>query len=253
VAVDAKQSCELDPNPSLNGAAMRISCLMPTYGRPTLVQNAIACFLAQDYPADKRRLLILDDAGQIAPQHGAGWFVWSVSLRKETLTAKYSQLDLLDAGWADAFVIWDDDDIYLPWHLSAHAAALREAQWSHPTKVWSLYSGRPELGPADGRFWAAAAIRVELLRSLKGFIASGRADFDQAHLRAWRQHGGEPGRPEPPSYVYGWGRSKHCSGLMISPDNTSWYSLHEMTETGQVERIIPRMDAQTEAIYAALA
>jgi hypothetical protein len=26
-----------------------------------------------------------------------------------------------------------------------------------------------------------------------------------------------------------------------------------MTETGQVERIIPRMDAQTEAIYAALA
>jgi glycosyltransferase involved in cell wall biosynthesis len=54
---------------------MGISCLMPTYGRPTLVQNAIACFLAQDYPAGKRRLLILDDAGQIAPQGGAGWFV----------------------------------------------------------------------------------------------------------------------------------------------------------------------------------
>jgi hypothetical protein len=40
---------------------------------------------------------------------------------------------------------------------------------------------------------------------------------------------------------------------MTSPDNTSWYNLHEVTETGQVERIIPRMDAQTEAIYAALA
>jgi hypothetical protein len=64
---------------------------------------------------------------------------------------------------------------------------------------------------------------------------------------------GEPGRPEPPSYVYGWGRSNHCSGLMRSPDNTEWYGLHEMTELGRVKRIAPRMDAQSEAIYATLA
>ena len=79
-------------------------------GRPTLVQNAIACFLAQDYPAGKRRLLILDDAGQIAPQGGAGWFVGSCRLAMKRSQLKYSQLNLLDAGWADAFVIWDDDE-----------------------------------------------------------------------------------------------------------------------------------------------
>lgn len=238
--------------PFTTGAVMKISCLMPTYGRPTLVANAIACFLAQDYPADKRRLLILDDAGQIAPQSGDGWSVWSTTRRAETLTAKYRLLDLLDASWADVFAIWDDDDIYLPWHLSAHAAALQAAQWSHPAQVWTIAARRLELEPADGRFWAAAAIRVDLLRRLNGFIATARADFDQAHLCAWRQHGGKPGRPERPSYVYGWGRAKHCSWLICSPDDTRWYGLHEMTEPGRVERIIPRMDGQTEAIYAAL-
>jgi hypothetical protein len=107
---------------------MKISCLMPTYGRPTLVQNAIACFEAQDYPADRRRLLILDDAGQIAPHHSEGWSVWSMPLRMETLTAKYAKLGELDEGWAYVYVIWDDDDIYLPWHLSAHAIALRDSR-----------------------------------------------------------------------------------------------------------------------------
>jgi len=157
---------------------------MPTYGRPTLVQNAIACFQAQDYPADRRRLLILDDAGQIASQHGEGWSVWSTSARMETLAAKYVELDLLDAGWADAFVIWDDDDIYLPWHLAAYAAALQNSRWAHPAKVWDLYTGRLELGPAKGRFWASAAVRTDFLRSLGGFTESARGDFDQINLRA---------------------------------------------------------------------
>ena len=232
---------------------MKISCLMPTYGRPTLVQNAIACFEAQDYPADRRRLLILDDAGQLAPHHGEGWSVWSMPLRMETLTAKYAKLGELDEGWADVYAIWDDDDIYLPWHLSAHAIALRDSRWSHPTKVWSLYAGQPALEPAEGRFWSSAAVRVEFLGSLGGFIQSARADFDQVNLRAWRRFGGAPGRPEPPSFVYGWGRSKHSSLAMITPDNTDWYRRHEADERGRITRLTAKMDVQTKTIFASLA
>jgi hypothetical protein len=232
---------------------MKISCLVPTYGRPTLVQNAIACFLAQDYPADRRRLLILDDAGQITPQSGEGWCVWSTPHRMETLAAKYVKLDSLDAGWAEALVIWDDDDIYLPWHLSGHAAALRDSRWSYPEKIWTLKDGRLELCLTDGRFWASAAVRVDLLRSLNGFVQSAAADFDQANLRAWRQHGGVPGRPSPPSVVYGWGRSNHCSSLMVNPNATEWYKATAMMETAKVDRLTPNMDTQTAAIFAALA
>jgi hypothetical protein len=225
---------------------------MPTYGRPALVQNSIACFLAQDYPAERRRLLILDDAGQIEPQQGDGWTVWSTPDRAEMLTAKYTELARLDAGWADAFVIWDDDDIYLPWHLSAHAGALADAQWSHPTEVWSLYTGRLELEPADGRFWAAAAVRTNLLARLQGFIQTKAVQFDQLNVAAWRRQGGEPGRPMPPSFVLGWGRAKHCSSLSTGPLDTLWYDRHQMMQTGQVGQLAPAMDRQTKDVYFAL-
>ncbi len=226
---------------------------MPTYGRPALVQNAIACFMAQDYPAQLRRLLILDDTGQIAPQDGDNWSLHSTSVRMPTLVAKYAILQELDAGWADAFVIWDDDDIYLRWHLAAHAKVLQHGQWSHPKMVWSLYGGDPKLEAAAGRYWASAAVRRDLHRRIQGFIPSARADFDQAHLSAWREYGGEPGRPEPSSYVYGWGRAKHASLLMTRPDDTQWYSRHQMKELSRVEQLVPKMDAQTLTIYEALA
>ena len=231
---------------------MNLSCLMPTYGRPSLVQSSIACFLAQDHPPERRRLLILDDAGQIEPQAGDGWTVWSTAVRAETLAEKYAELARLDAGWADAFVIWDDDDIYLPWHLSAHAAALGNARWSHPAQVWSLYTGGLELEPADGRFWAASAVRTDLLATVHGFVQSKAMMFDQMNLRAWRTQGGEPGRPLPPSYVYGWGRSKHASSLSAGPLDTRWYGLNQMMETVRVGRLVPAMDPQTRDVYQAL-
>jgi hypothetical protein len=231
---------------------VKISCLTPTFGRPKLVQNAIACFLSQDYPAHLRRLLILDDAGQIEEQNADGWFVWSTTKRFDTLMAKYSKLEALDGGWADAFAIWDDDDIYLPWHLSAHAAAMRTTQWSHPRQIWSLHTGRLELEKVGRRFWASAAIRRDLHESVGGFAQSARADFDQKQLSAWRVRGGEPGRPDPPSYVYGWRRSNHCSSLMTNPSSRDWYARHQQMETGRVLRITPQMDGQTAAVYAAL-
>jgi hypothetical protein len=231
---------------------VKICCLTPTYGRPTLLQNAIACFLAQDYPAEQRRMLILDDAGQIEPQRGDGWEIWSQSERMATLTSKYTQLRMLDAHWADAYAIWDDDDIYLPWHLSAHAKALEQANWSHPRIVWTLYDGGPRLLSIDGGYWAAAAVRRELLEGLGGFVETGRAAFDQENLAAWGQHGGEPGRPTPPSFVYGWGRAQNCSSRMATPDDTTWYREHTLYEKGQVKQLNPALDEQTTALYAAL-
>ena len=49
-----------------------VSCLCPTYRRPKLLENSIACFLAQDYPADRRELIVLDDAGELENQTGDG-------------------------------------------------------------------------------------------------------------------------------------------------------------------------------------
>ena len=108
---------------------MNILCLCPTYGRPRLVANALACFLAQDYPEEKRRLVILDDAGQIPASQADGWAVISMPVRYNSLPDKYNALLSMErvlrpnSRW-DAVAVWDDDDIYFPWHLSAAAKAL---------------------------------------------------------------------------------------------------------------------------------
>lgn len=47
-----------------------ISCVCPTYKRPHMLRNSLACFLAQDYPKDRCELIILDDAGQYRSQSG---------------------------------------------------------------------------------------------------------------------------------------------------------------------------------------
>ena len=64
---------------------MRFLCLCPTYLRPHLVANALACFEAQDYSAELRRLLICDDAGQFASESGPTWDVVSVPRRRAPL------------------------------------------------------------------------------------------------------------------------------------------------------------------------
>ena len=99
-----------------------VSCLCPTYHRPKLLANAVACFLAQDYPAERRELIIVDDAQEFAPQIGQGWQLVSLSRRFQSLPEKYNALAGLAEG--EVFVVWEDDDIYLPHHISAHVNAL---------------------------------------------------------------------------------------------------------------------------------
>jgi hypothetical protein len=257
---------------------LNIACLTATYGRPALAANVIACFLAQSHPAKNRRLLILDDAAQICGE-GEGWKVWSTAGRYPTLPAKYNALLSLLADWWpewEAVAIWDDDDVFGPESLSSHAEAMtqrrqdswveagvlcdewRPALWSHPLQVRSLYGtdrprgATPIIEPSGGRFWSASAVRRTLLERMGGFIQTGRCDHDQQHLAAWQRLGGAPGRPDafaPPQYVYGWGRSNHCSGRGGEAD---WYTGHRKMDTALVGQIIPVMDEETRRIYAQL-
>jgi hypothetical protein len=237
---------------------MKIACLTPTYGRPRLVANAVACFEAQDHRAADRRLLILDDAAQISGE-GPTWRIWSTAGRYGSLPEKYAALmGLLAAWWPEweAVAIQDDDDIYGPQWLSSHAEALRSAAWSQPSRIWSLFGwdgqGLPALEPTAGRFWASAAVRRDLLERVGGFIQTPRADFDQRNLWAWKDAGGDPGRPDrdqPPQYVYGWGRSNHCSGLMGSSD---WYQRHPMMDRSEGGEVFPAFDLLTRILHARL-
>jgi hypothetical protein len=243
---------------------MRFLCLCPTYLRPQLAANTLACFEAQDYPAELRRLLVYDDAGQLANSGGPTWDVISTPERCPSLTSKYNaMLAAAVLRSYDAVALMDDDDIYGPQWLSSHANALARARWSHPRNVWSLYrpiaksDTEPGQESSGGRFWAAAAIRRDLLEELSGFAEITRPTFDQEHLQLWRSKGGEPGRPDAfttPQYVYGWGRAPRHVSLEMG-DSARWYDNYASSIQAQSfdvpQEIRPCMDTQTRAVYAA--
>jgi hypothetical protein len=234
----------------------RIVCLCPTFRRPSrLVENSIACYLAQTYPADRRRLLILDDANDLAPQTGDGWEVVSQPIRIPSLPEKYHQLIMMaDERWQpDAYCIWEDDDIYFPWHLEAHVHSLASRPWSHPSHVWALTTGEMVKEPAMGHLHASLAFTRDAYQRTGGWPLTNRADFDLQLLSILRRTLGPPGNPlnfdDCPSYVFRWGSTQHPHGqnFMRSPQDEEWYTraLAIPPIEGPPRHLIPSFDQET--------
>jgi hypothetical protein len=100
-----------------------VTCLCPTFGRVSFLRDAVSCFLSQRYP--HKRLLILNDAARplsVAADLGAQVRVLNAPEPFANLGAK--RRALLDAADTELVAHWDDDDLYLPWHLSRSVAAL---------------------------------------------------------------------------------------------------------------------------------
>ena len=221
----------------------------------------IACFEAQDH--QNAKLLVLDDLGQIEPQSGNRWEVVSTAARFPSLPAKYNaMLEYYVERGEDygAVAVWDDDDIYLPWHLSAIAAALADgAPSAKPSVVWSGYRppGAQGDGPwrenATGRFHGSLAISRHRLESLGGWIQTRRADFDQQQIAACLP-AVDTLKCSPngiPSYVFRWASTgaPHCQGLMSSPDNEDWYERYQPADRKRVEVLKSVIDHDTQQIF----
>ena len=93
-----------------------ISCKCITYGRVSTLEESIESFLKQDYPADKRELIIVNDypLQTLIFEHPQ---VKVVNLVKtfETIGEKENYATELCQG--DIICQWDDDDVALPNHL----------------------------------------------------------------------------------------------------------------------------------------
>ncbi len=207
---------------------MNVRCLMPTYGRTVaLLNNALACFISQRYERTKLRLTVFDDEGYLQPFVSPyGWEVVTRATRSANLGAKYNEMVAADGGWADVFVVWDDDDLYLPNHVANAVEALQRSSldWAHPFNVFSTHTGAPLTESAAGRFHGSLVVR----RAAASWIATRRADFDQQMLAALQRDHGAPARPDLtrfPTYVFRWAdtQSTHCQVFMRSADNETWY------------------------------
>jgi len=123
---------------SVQESSPLVSCIMPTYGRPDFVGEAIAMFLAQDYP--RKELIILNDcAGQVLEFSHPEVVIINEEQRYPTLGQKRNAAISRSKG--ELLAVWDDDDVYLPWRLSFSVGEMERygSEFYRPTEFWAYW------------------------------------------------------------------------------------------------------------------
>ena len=142
----------------------------------------------------------------------------STPLRFRTLGEKRNAAAALVGDDVEALAVWDDDDLYLPWALSAAAAALRQAPWSRPSLVLHPQDdGQLRQHATGGLFHGGWAYRRDLFARAGGYPAMDNGE-DQALAGRFRRLAAASADPcalgFPPAYVYCWGGGAwHLSGM----------------------------------------
>jgi glycosyltransferase involved in cell wall biosynthesis len=131
------------------GSRPFVSCVMATWNRPRFAEIAAGQFLAQDWPAGRRELLVLDDSdpgrepripevpGLVRVLHMAG---------RVTLGDKRIQALALARG--DVILHWDDDD----WSGPGRIERLVRPLWLEGAEA-SMFRYRHLVTLPNGRFW----------------------------------------------------------------------------------------------------
>jgi hypothetical protein len=255
---------------------VKLIAICPTFGRPECAANAVALWERQQgLQSANCELLVLDDGGDFLPCESAigKWQLFVDSPRYPSLPAKFNTLcQLAENRGADWVMLWEDDDVYLRWHLETYLAAaqdLGDAGWLHPARVLVAMGNSPvheEVGL--GRFHAQWAFPVELWRRVSGYPEADPG-FDlgfgarlSAHPRWWERasHAGLPPvcpyklLGVPPSYVYRRGNAGFYHG---SAYGTGFYQKvgrmvadRRRGGTSAPQVLVPRLDQHTAMVLA---
>ena len=102
----------------------KVCCVMCTYGRFETVRQSVGMFLWQDYPV--KELVVFNTAP--TPIHLDPYLRSFANVRvvnqplKADGTPYQSLGDVRTASLAhaegDVYICWDDDDFFLPWHIT---------------------------------------------------------------------------------------------------------------------------------------
>jgi len=196
---------------------MKIAAICCTYLRPTQLGHMIRCFEKQDYP--DAELIVLDDAGQYAEQEGERWRLISTTIRYPTLGEKRNAAAALASDNVEAFAVWDDDDLYLPWALRTCVAGLDNAQWSRPSLVLHpQQDGTLVQHETGGLFHGGWAYRREAFVQVGGYPSVSMIE-DRELMKLFEKASIPTADPlesgVKPFYIYPWdtGDGWHLSGM----------------------------------------
>lgn len=144
-----------------------ISVLCPTYNRPELLEEMVACFLRQTFT--DAELIILNDHPQKIVFDHPRVHVINHKTRYRTFGDKRNATVALARGEYLAF--WDDDDIYLDTHLAELVAMLGLFRGKHGARqAWHWHDdGLAKYRIAPAGYMNTLLIRKRALLDIGGY------------------------------------------------------------------------------------
>lgn len=206
-----------------------VSCLCLTYGRPTLLEEAIESFLRQRWDGPSELIILNDHPDQKLIYRNRRVRIFNARRRLATLGQKRN-LSVALARY-DNLLIWDDDDIHLPWRIEETMRAMTDSQYFKCRQAWvwergELYNHTPQ---KEVWFHGMSGYSRELYKAVGGYkrINAGEdVDFERRIMMSertkkfWRV---SPLPLERIYYIYRWSHGHyHTTGCMdlrkIQPD-----------------------------------
>ena len=209
---------------------MKLAALCCTFRRPHTLGQLIESYLRQDYPAELRELVILDDAGQYDNQSGDGWRLVSIPTRFRSLGEKRNACAALASLDVDGFLVADDDDIYLPHWFRATADALTHAEWSRPGLVLLEDGDGLREIESEGLYHGGWAFRKDAFYRVRGYGPHNNGEDQELagrlHEAGVTVH--DPCEHHEPFYIYRYDNSSYHLSYM---DDAGYRSLGDGSVT----------------------
>lgn len=115
----------------LETTQLSVGICVPTFRRPQLLGHLLHAFEHQTYP--NRKMIVLDDTGELQSQAGKKWEIRSVPDRYASIGDKRNAIAaMMDT---DVVIALDDDDLILAKAVEIIAAGMMRADWVRPSQV----------------------------------------------------------------------------------------------------------------------
>jgi len=195
-----------------------VTCLCPTWGRFELLRDAVACFLIQDYPF--ATLMILNDA-PVELKSLDLEYIRIINYGKEFATLGEKREFLLNMAESRLIAHWDDDDLYLPWHLSSLVDELiiSGASVCKPRASWMWNQIAGTVAREDFRPFEASLIAVRKDAARIGYDRKNSGQCLPLLQKTESSGNLRLADQEIPSYIYRWGRDTWHVSAQLSGMN----------------------------------
>ncbi len=158
--------------------APSVSVVIPTRGRPELLQLAVESVLGQRYAGDVECIVVYDRSKPDIESHSLGPNRRvTVITNTRTPGAAGARNSAVVSAKGDLIAFCDDDDVWLPTKLDVQTAALLAAPDA-------IAAGSGYIGDTDGRLIVRMPPGTEL--SSRDLLRSRVADLHPSTLVAWR-------------------------------------------------------------------